>query len=275
MGYFKWKGIKMPSFMMLESVPDPIRFEQVTSIIDMPEGTPLAYQSKAFKSANQPLTIGFRPGCYDSQFFKDWSGRTEYKNHTISFLDSVFSAMDDNELLNIQFDCAYNWLSGMSKLVFSNDESRYYNAVCNSQVIPDRISKRMRKLQVQFTVMPFRYLIEENFEQVTLTSYNTVSNKGIISYDGTYESEPTLRIWCTGDFAMDFGGNMSGYVKFYDIDEYVVVDIPTRRVYDKNGNVITDHVENNFMKLRLYDGLNVYIDKNVTKLEILKNTRWR
>ena len=135
MGWLKWKGRQMPTFLMLEQTPSPVRFEQTVSIIDMPENVPIAYTSKQFKAYQLPVTLGFRPGITDRPFMNQYGGR--------SYSDEEYEAMSMQEIEDLQFDSVYNWLSGTDRLTFSNDTERYYNAICNAGIVPERISRRL------------------------------------------------------------------------------------------------------------------------------------
>ena len=272
MGWLKWKGVLMPNFVILENTPCPVRSERVTSIVDMPNNVPIIYQTKGYKVNNIPVNLGFRPRVFDRNFFNTYGGGS-FAN------DAEIQALTTDEILNIQFASIYNFLQGAGTLTFSSEPDKYYNAVCNAAIVPERLSKKLRKLPVQFTCMPFRYSISNEVEEVTLTSLNEVSNTGTITYQGTEPSEPTIKIYVSGTqtVAMDFGNvGDSTYIKLNDITGSATIDVQTRRVYDSNGNVILNSVEGDITKLRIKaPNTRVVIDKTCTKLEVLKNTRWR
>lgn len=272
MGWFKWKGVQMPNYVILESTPSPVRAERVTSIMDMPNNVPIIYRSSAYKTINIPVKLGFRPRVYDRNFFNTYGG-CSYQS------DAEIDALTTDEILNIQFDSLYNWLQGGGTLTFSSDADKYYNAVCDASIVSERLSKKLRKLPVQFTCMPFRYALEDTAVEIPLESLNEESNIGSISYNGTEPSEPTIKVYCTGTqtIAMDFGNQGdSTYIKLNSVTGSATIDVQTRRVYDANGNVILNTVEGDITKLRLKaPSTRVVIDKTCTKLEIKKNTRWR
>lgn len=272
MGWFKWKGVLMPNFVILENTPSPVRAERVTSVMDMPNNVPIIYQTNGYKTTPIPINIGFRPGVIDRNFFNQYGG---YNFST----DAEITSLGKDEILNLQFDSIFGWLQGGGTLTFSSDPDRYYNAVCNTSIIPERLSKKLRKLPIQFTCMPFRYDLNDTAEEIPLESLNEESNIGTISYSGTEPSEPTIKVYCTGTktIAMDFGNvGESIYIKLNDVTGSATIDVATRRVYDANGNVILNTVEGDITKLRVKaPNTRVVIDKACTKLEIKKNTRWR
>lgn len=265
MGWLKWKGQLMPKFLILEKTPSPIRAERVTSVLEMPNNTPIIYQTNGYKTVPININLGFRPGVFDRNFFNQYGG-TDFAN------DSEITALSKDEILNIQFDSIYNWLQGAGTLTFSNDDDKYWNAVCNSQIVPERMSRRLRRLPVQFTCMPFRYALENEVEEVTLRNYSAESYDGNIPYEGTEPSEPTIKVTGSGEIGIYWGGN---FVKLLNVTNFATIDVPTRRVYDSEGHVILNAVSGDITKLRVTDGMHVIIDKTCTKLEVKKNTRWR
>lgn len=260
MGWFKWNGRMMPGFLMLEHVPSIVRFEQVTTVVDMPLGTPLVYTPQSFKSYTMPLTIGLRPRVWDRDFMNTYTG----ENYT----DNQYSVMSVQEIEEMQFTSVYNWLSGKGTLTFSNDPERCYTGVCNSQIVPERISRNLRKIQVQFTLVPFRQYIEEASQIINLNA----QKEAWLNYHGTYPSEPTIKLYGNGELGIQWG---TDWVRVTDVSEFCVIDVSTRRVYDKDGNIILNRTEGDFTKFRYSQGRYIKAGPNVTKVEVNPNTRWR
>ena len=271
MGWFKWKGVQMPNFLMMERTPAPVRAERVTSIMDMPNNVPIIYQSKGYKTVNISVVLGFRPHKWDKSFMDVYA--------TDKYTEADYQLMDFNELANVQYDAVYNWLQGAGTLTFSTDPDKYYQAVCNVQIIPDRLSRKLNKFNVQFTCMPFRYSLINEPTEIPLSGLNEQSNIGTIYYEGTEPSEPTIKVYCNGTqtIAMDFGNvGSSTFVKLLSVTDSATIDVPTRRVYDANGNVILNTVEGDITALRLVNPTTrIVIDKTCTKVEVMNNTRWR
>lgn len=265
MGWLKWKNRLMPNFLILEKTPAPVRAEKVTSILEMPNNVPIIYQTGGYKTVPININLGFRPGVIDRNFFNQFGG-TDFQN------DTEIIALGKDEIINLQFNSVYNWLQGAGTLTFSNDDERYWNAVANSQIVPERLSRHLRKLPVQFTCMPFRYSLSNEVEEVTLSDYSEQSYDGTILYEGTEPAEPTIKVSGSGEIGVYWGGN---FVKLLNVTNFATIDVPTRRVYDSEGHVILNAVEGDITKLRVTDGMHVIIDKTCTKLEVQKNTRWR
>jgi len=265
MGWLKFKDIMMPDFVMLEQVPSPVHFEQTFSFVDMPENIPIAYKTKQFKTATIPVTLGFRPRVPDAGFFNRYL-HTDYADK-----DARFSSMTVDEMLDLQFNSVYAWLCEEGPLTFSNDADKYYYAVCNSAITPERISKRLRKLPVQFTVLPFRRAIDNDVVEIPL-EVDGNRKKAWISYAGTYPSSPALKLYLTGNLDLQWGG-MS--IKVDNVVESVTIDAENRRVLDKDGEVILNRTRGAITEITLEDRRFMSVSSNVTKVEIVKNTRWR
>lgn len=265
MGWLKFKDIMMPKFVMLEQVPSPVHFEQTFSFVDMPENIPIAYKTKQFKTATIPVTLGFRPGIPDAGFFNRYL-RTDYSDN-----DARFSGMSVDEMMDLQFSSVYAWLCEEGPLTFSNDEDKYYYAVCNAAITPERISKRLRKLPVQFTVLPFRRSIINEVVNIPL-EVDGDRKKAWISYAGTYPSEPVLTLFLNGDLDLLWGGVI---IKVDGVTEYVKIDVEKRRVFNNKGEVILNQTRGSVTAMTLEDGRFMNVSGNVTKAEIIKNTRWR
>lgn len=240
MSYFIFKGVDSRQLGILESLPLDIRSERTTQIVDMPFGTPVIYQAKAFKSQRVTVNLGL----------------TDNSPHKI---------MEINRLL-----------SGYGELIFSDDLSRHYKAVCNGPLTGTRMIRDMGKIPVTFTVMPFKYNNNTVFEEISLSSLNTASNIGYVSYEGSWPSEPVLKLTGNGNFNMDID-NGTVFLQFFDINEYVLVDVEARKIIDKNGNCINDRTiigKGSIAQLQLHDNMRIVIDKTVSKVEIDKRTRW-
>lgn len=265
MGWLKFKDIMMPKFIMLEQVPSPVHFEQTFSFVDMPENIPIAYKTKQFKTATIPVTLGFRPRVPDAGFFNRYL-HTDYSDK-----DARFSSMTVDEMLDLQFDSVYAWLCEEGPLTFSNDADKYYYAVCNSAITPERISKRLRKLPVQFTVLPFRKSLSNELVQIPLKTVEDHKSCDV-TYEGTYPAEPSITFYLNGNLKINWKGII---IDISDVVEKVTVDIEHRRVLDKDGNVILNRTKGTITRIDLPKNMSFDVSSNVTKVEMRKNTRWR
>lgn len=244
MSYFIFNNKDSRQFGILEALPLDIRAERVTHVIDMPTGVPIIYESDAYKAQTVTLNLGLRD-------------------------NSVQNIMNINK-----------WLTGRGNLIFSDDLDKYYDAVCNIPIIGERMIRHMGKIPIQFTVMPYRYArgnqwktlsISQNWRSVILRSTDPEDRE---HYDDCTETlQPTFKIYANG--FLDFNLQGVGSVQVKDVDEYCVVDVPNRRVYDKNKNSILNRTIGDFTKMEIKRGENVmYWSANTQKVEYLLHKRW-
>lgn len=130
--------------------------------------------------------------------------------------------------------------------------------------------KSMGKIPVQFTVMPYRYAVNNEWQTLEISGQWT-SN---IFNECPNTVLPVLKIWSDAGF-VDFNYPPAGTIRINNVDEYVIVDVPKRRVYDKNGNIILNHTTGNILKLELQPENNLmYWHDGTKKVEYLLNKRW-
>ncbi len=233
MSYFIFKGKDSREYGILESLPLDIRAERTTQIINMPAGTPIIYESKAFKAQTVNMTLGLR----------------------------------DNSPDNIRE--INSWLYGRGKLILSNEPDKYYDAVCNTAIQGTRMVKNLGKIPVNFTVMPYRYAIENEWQEMSISS-TWVS---YINNDCMCTLQPTIKIYGNGE--LNFTLKDKGSVTVRNVSEYCIIDVPTRRVYNKDGNIILNETVGNILNIELEPGTNTFYWKaNTQKVEIKLNKRW-
>lgn len=236
MSYFVFKGINSKEHVTLERIPLTTRPERVTQIIDIPGGEPVIYQSDGYRTVPVTLQLGI----------KDTSAE--------------------------HMDYLNNWLSGAGEIIFSNDLERYQTAVCNGNLTGNRLARTLGKMPVSFTLLPFKYSISNEWEEISLSP--TPENDGKqawIPYSGTMFGKPIIKLYGTGELDLQFG--VVG-IKIRNVRDYCIIDVPQRRVYDKNGNVILNETIGNVTDLQLTDMKYIRVSNAVTKFEIKKNTRW-
>lgn len=234
MSYFIFNGIDSRQYGILERLPLDIRAEKVTQIINMPVGVPIIYESNAYKAQTITLNFGLRDNSVQN-------------------------------ILNIN-----KWLTGRGKLIFSDDLGKYYDAVCNTTLLGERMIKNMGMIPIQFTVMPYRYELQERWYNLSIGDA-WASN---ITNDCPNTVLPTFKIYTSAGF-VDFNYPPAGTIRISDVDKYVIVDVPKRRVYDKDGNVILNRTKGNLHKLELAPGDNtLYWHAGTTTVTYMLNRRW-
>lgn len=235
MGYLLWNGASSQNYgLVLEKTPLPVRFERVTENILIPNGMPIAYETSQYK----PQTITLNLGVKDKSKIND----------------------------------IYAWLRGRGTLTFSNDNTVYYDAVCNGAITPQSLCTQFGKMTVQFVLFPFRKSIINNWIELELTDGETH-----FQYNGSEPGLPTVKVTGSGRIYFQIGGT---YFYVDNVDTNVTVDVTKRRVFDKDGNVIISSVVNtggDWMNSRWAVGTNnayIKVTGNYTKVEIKKNEWW-
>lgn len=242
MSYFIFNGQNSQEFGILERLPLDIRAERTTQIIDMPYGTPIVYQSPAFKSQKITVNLGLK----------------------------------DNSAAHISR--INQWLQGYHELIFSNDPDKHYMAVCNGALTGERMILDMGMMPISFTVMPFKYANVNEFEDlpINIADKDPNFNDVIIPYEGSYPAEPVFKVTASGDFKFETN-NGEVKLELHDVSsEVVTIDIPNRKVYQGNNDIAHKVIvtKGSIGNMLLKNNLRVAFGKSVTKIEILKNTRW-
>lgn len=242
MSYFIFNGRNSSDFGILDRLPLDIRSERKTEIIDMPYGVPIVYESPAFKS--QRITVNL--------------GITDTSAAHLSRINQ--------------------WLQGYHELIFSDDPDKHYMAVCNGVLNGTRMVQELGIIPVTFTVMPFKYANTNEFINIPFTpatadpNFNDVH----ISYEGTWPSEPVYRVTTSGDFKFETN-NGEVKLELHDVSGVITIDVENRKVWDSGNNDIAHKVivtKGGIGMMTLRDNLRVAFGKNVTKIEVKKNTRW-
>lgn len=239
MGYMIFRGIDSRQFgVVVERIPIRARPERHHSVIDIQNGNSIVYAGQGYKSYTQPVVLGLR--------------------------DTT-----EENIENI-----HDWLNGKGQLIFSESLDRYVEAVCYSQIAAQRIAGGLGKMTVNFTCLPYSYAVDNPWE--TLDLENAGDDKQVWVYgDGNEESLPTIKLYGNGNLNLQVNSN---WITVRNVSEYCIVDVPVRRVFDKDGNVINNETINDLTKLKLNKknagASYIKVSGNVTQVDIKKNTRW-
>lgn len=127
-----------------------------------------------------------------------------------------FHMMDAAEVDSVKL-----WLTGTDRVIFSNQPDRYYKASIISKVDLAEIIPILHKGLVQFDCQPFGYLLKGE-ELITITTPITLYNSG------TYESEPYIKIYGTGDIIFRVNDQV---LQIGGIADYVEIDTELDEIY--------------------------------------------
>jgi len=242
--WFEWKGIRSSEYGYLESLPLDIRAERTTSIVELPNGGPIVFETDGYKANKITLNLGL------------------------------------SDISNENLDDIAAWLRGEDKLVFSNDPDRYYKAICNGSYIGKNIINRLGKIPISFDVLPFKYQ-EQLTELIELPIYEDAGgNYHLVLEDVEIpeicrDTQPVFKIYGTGELGIyNFANDIS--IKAYDITDYFILDVQKGAMYDSSGNIILNETSGKAGRFVLLpDYNNIRVDSTVTKVELLSNiARW-
>lgn len=241
--WFKWRGINSGEYGYLESLPLDIRAERTTSIVELPNGGPIVFETDGYKASKITLNLGL------------------------------------SDISNENLDDIAAWLRGEDKLFFSNDPDRYYRAVCNGSYVGQNIINRLGKIPISFDVMPFKYYDYTDTIELPIT-LDAEQNKHLDISDveipaNCIDTLPVFKIYGNGELGIF---NFANYIniKAYDITNYFILDVPKGAMYDSSGNIIMNNTSKDIKKFVFAPTGNYFrVDDNVTKVELLTNTaRW-
>ncbi|BDR76144.1 hypothetical protein N071400001_18690 [Clostridium tetani] len=125
-----------------------------------------------------------------------------------------------------------------------------------------QVLKHTSRFPIIFNCKPFKYSVEENI--ITITKNNsTIYNKG------TFESEPVIKVYGSGDIKLKVN---DAEVIVKKVDGYVIVDSVLKDCYKdetlKNGDMIGQ-----FPILKVGENV-VGFSGNVSKVEVRINGLW-
>lgn len=157
------------------------------------------------------------------------------------------------------FDSIKTWLNGSGKVIFSNEPDRYYKARIINKLDLARVLERLHGGIVQFDCQPFSYLEDEI---ITITKNSTIYNQG------TFESQPYLKIFATGDITLNINNTV---IKFTGIEDYIELDSEIMECYKDIQNC-NNKMIGEFPIFKIGEN-NISWTGNVSKIEI--NPHWR
>lgn len=235
--WFSFKGVRSSNFGILEKLPLDARAEKITSYVETPDGMPIPYETNGFKTLIITVNLGI------------------------------------SDVSPANLDAIDAWLIGEGELVFSNDPNRYYLAVCNKSLVGSRIIKELGKLQIQFTILPFKRSVR-TWETIELSEpENNVSQGWIELSESMYYAEPVIKVYGNGDISIRrFLPGRSVVAR--NITDYVIFDVEKNSVYDKDGNIIENETTSGLSAFRLESASAMIEFENATGAEVIKNMRW-
>lgn len=173
-------------------------------------------------------------------------------NIEFNFVDRINISRRIRKILNKILFC--------KKIKFTDDMDIYYKVKMVSLDSPERSYRHKCDFSVTFTLEPFAYL--EN-EPIELLTSNTIYNCG------TYESEPNIKLYGTGDLKLTIN---SKSFTVANVSEYVDINSNLFRCNKGATNKLSD-MTGDFPLLEVGDN-EIVLGTNVTKVIITPNFRY-
>ena len=162
-----------------------------------------------------------------------------------------------------KLDEIIEWLSGEGELIFSNESDKYYNAMILDQVDYES-ALIFRRTTVAFFVQPFKYAI---YNEPVVSLSNMVS----IVNDGNIFSEPKITVYGSGTLTIKI--NQQNVCTLSNVSDFITVDSAKIETYKET--VLKNRSKSGEFPI-LNPGINdIEVIGQCTKIEVVKNTRWR
>ncbi|BDR67198.1 hypothetical protein K144312032_14260 [Clostridium tetani] len=159
-----------------------------------------------------------------------------------------------------RFDDIKQWLTGSGEVIFSNEPDRYYKARIINKLDLARVLEKFHSGIIQFDCQPFGYDLNNNL---------IIIDKPISIYnEGTYESQPYMKIFGTGDVSLNINNKV---IKLKNIIDYIELDSEIMECYKEHQNC-NNRMTGEFPILKVGEN-KISWTGNVNKIEI--KPRWR
>lgn len=183
-----------------------------------------------------------------------------YDDITITLECSIIDKKDIIE----KIEKIKEWLmtTGESDLIFNFEPNKKYIAQVVNAIDFKQALKYISSFPIIFNCKPFKYSVEDKI--ITITKNNST-----IYNEGTFESEPVIKVYGSGNIKLKINDNE---VIVKKVDGYVSIDSVLKDAYKddvlKNGDMIGE-----FPVLKVGENI-VGFSENVSKVEIKVNEVW-
>ncbi len=156
-------------------------------------------------------------------------GRSGYLIEMENTLESITKSVTFHMTDETNVDGLKAWLRGTDSVIFSNQEDRYYKATIINKLELTELIPILHKGIIQFECQPLGYLLDGD-NKITINSNTEIINQG------TYYSEPLIRIYGSGTINLYINNQ---HLKIDNISEYVDIDTELDQIY--KGTISMDN----------------------------------
>ena len=167
---------------------------------------------------------------------------------------------------NFNINEIINYFNGEGNLVLSNESDKYYKAKIINKIDYEKIF-RFRTATVTFHCQPFKYDVNEEAVEETITSQESITVTNL----GYEQSKPVITLEGTGTVGLYINGFQIFSYEF-DSDEKVVIDSEQQEAYLesklKNRNMVGE------FPLLISGENTITWSGTLTKIKIHPKSRW-
>lgn len=170
---------------------------------------------------------------------------------------------------NYDIDQVIKYFTSSGKVIFSNEEDKYYNYDIIEAIDFERLI-RFKRAIVKFHVQPFKYSVEDNSKSFDIdSSINQIK----INNAGNIYSKPKLTITGTGNIGIYLNGNQIFAIALADIGQ-IVIDTNKMEAY-LGSTLLNRIVIGDYNNFKLNAGTNIITwSGSVSKIQIDNFSRW-
>ena len=183
-----------------------------------------------------------------------------------------YGAYDKEVLIGLSYnynvDEIINFFNSSGKVVFSNEEDKYYNYQILEQIDFERLI-RFKQAKVKFHIQPFKYSYLDNLKTFQISKNTSI----IINNNGNIYSRPILTITGSGNISINLNNNQVFAIALGDLGS---ITIDTNNMEAYKGSVLMNRiVAGNYDNFKLLVGKNtISWSGSITQIQIENFSRW-
>lgn len=169
---------------------------------------------------------------------------------------------------NFNIDNVIKFFNSSGKIIFSNENDKYYNFEILEQIDFEKLLK-FKTAAVNIHIQPFKYPVNETAVSLSVGN-NTITNGGNVY------SKPTLKIKGTGTIGVSLGGTQIFSIDLGESETEIVIDTTNMEAYNSTTtDLMNRQVTGDYSLFKLAVGNNtIALSGTITTASISGYTRW-